>query len=164
MPTGLLQRIRTLFEGDESVRRVAADPVLSAELLLLFRMILADGTISAEELAVLRRICEESFGIEPDSVEAVIEYLNDFGYETTSANALSLFRDLDFERRKLLARHMAEIAKADHQLAENEVRLLRRTLDILGVDPADVVGPPRETHITEDAVGSDQQMAVEREA
>ena len=146
MAAGLLQRIRTLFEGDPNVRKVATDPVLSAELVLLFRMILADGEISAEELAMLRRICSDAFGISEEGVEAVIEYLNDFGYETTSANALSLFRDLDHERRRLLARHMAEIAKADHQLAESEVRLLRRTLDVLALQPADVVGHgPAET-------------------
>jgi uncharacterized tellurite resistance protein B-like protein len=50
-----------------------------------------------------------------------------------------MFQDLDIERRRELARHMAEIAKADSQLAENEVRLLRRTLDMLGVSPADAV-------------------------
>jgi uncharacterized tellurite resistance protein B-like protein len=36
---------------------------------------------------------------------------------------------------------MAEIAKADSELAEKEVRLLRRTLDILGISPVDVVKP-----------------------
>ena len=34
---------------------------------------------------------------------------------------------------------MAEIAKADNELAENEVRLLRRTLELLGISPVDVV-------------------------
>ncbi len=139
MAASLLTQIRNLFEGDPGVRKVADDPVLSAELLLLFRMILADGTVSESEMAVFRRICEESFGISGDSLDAVVEYLNDYGYETTGAQAVALFRDLDIERRKLLARHMAEIAKADHQLAENEVRLLRRTLDMLGISPVDVV-------------------------
>ncbi|SFT76967.1 TerB family tellurite resistance protein [Mesorhizobium sp. YR577] len=141
MAASLLTQIRNLFEGDPGVRKVADDPVLSAELLLLFRMILADGTVSESEMEVFRRICEESFGIGGDSLDAVVEYLNDYGYETTGAQAVALFRDLDIERRKLLARHMAEIAKADHQLAENEVRLLRRTLDMLGISPVDVVKP-----------------------
>jgi uncharacterized tellurite resistance protein B-like protein len=141
MAASLLTQIRNLFEGDPGVRKVADDPVLSAELLLLFRMILADGTVSESEMEVFRRICEESFGIGGDSLDAVVEYLNDYGYETTGAQAVALFRDLDIERRKLLARHMAEIAKADHQLAENEVRLLRRTLDMLVISPVDVVKP-----------------------
>lgn len=141
MARGLLAQIKGIFEGDPGVRKVADDPVLSAELLLLFRMILADGQISDSEMAAFRRICRDSFGIGEDSIEGVIEYLNDFGYETNGAQAIGMFRELDVERRKELARHMAEIAKADSQLAENEVRLLRRTLDLLGISPVDVVKP-----------------------
>nr|MDQ2704718.1 TerB family tellurite resistance protein [Pseudomonadota bacterium] len=90
---------------------------------------------------VFRRICADSFGIGAESIEGVVEYLNDFGYETNGAQAIGMFRELDVERRRLLARHMAEIAKADSQLAENEVRLLRRTLDLLGISPVDLVKP-----------------------
>ncbi|MBS3649372.1 TerB family tellurite resistance protein [Pseudaminobacter sp. 19-2017] len=138
---GLLARVVSLFEGDPGVRKVAGDPALSAELLLLFRMILADGEVSASELDTFRRICVDAFGISKDSLDEVIEFLNDFGYETSGAQALSIFRDADLERRKLLARHMAEIAKADRHLAEKEMRLLRRTLDLLHLAPSDVAGP-----------------------
>lgn len=133
MATGLLAQIRSLFEGDAGVRKVADDPVLSAELLLLFRMILADGVASESEMAAFRRICAEAFGISGESIDAVVEYLNDFGYETNGVQAIAMFQGLDVERRKLLARHMADIAKADAHLAENEVRLLRRTLELLGI-------------------------------
>lgn len=139
MSQGMLARIRSFFEGDPGVRRVADDPVLSAELLLLFRMILADGTASASELETLRRICRDSFGIPESSMEAVIEYLNEFGYETRGSQAVSMFEDMDEDRRRLLAGHMAEIARADKHLAENEVRLLRRTLEMLGLSPVDLV-------------------------
>ncbi|MCX8569218.1 TerB family tellurite resistance protein [Aminobacter sp. MET-1] len=141
MATGLLAQIRSLFEGDAGVRKVAEDPVLSAELLLLFRMILADGVASESEMAVFRRICAQSFGIAEGSIDAVIEYLNDFGYETNGSQAIAMFQDLDVERRKLLARHMADLAKADKHLAENEVKLLRRTMDLLDISPVDVVKP-----------------------
>lgn len=141
MAAGLIAQIKELFEGDPGVRKVADDPVLSAELLLLFRMILADGQVSESEMDVFRRICRESFGIGEDSIQGVVDYLNDFGYETSGTQAINLFRELDVERRKVLARHMAEIAKADRQLAENEVRLLRRTLDLLDISPVDVVKP-----------------------
>lgn len=145
MATGLLTQIRDLFEGDASVRKVADDPALTAELLLLFRMILADGTVSDSEMAVFQRICAEKFGVAGDSLDAVVEYLNDFGYETTGEQAIAIFAELDIERRKSLARHMADIAKADSQLAESEVRLLHRTLDMLGLSPADVVRPTNST-------------------
>ncbi|MER8826889.1 TerB family tellurite resistance protein [Mesorhizobium sp. M0938] len=141
MAFALLDQIRSIFDGDPGVRKVADDPVLSAELLMLFRMILADGTVSESEMAAFRRICREAFGIPEASIDSVIEYLNEFGYETNSSQAIAQFRDLDVERRKLLVRHMAEIAKADSQLAGTEMQLLRRTLDLLDIRPADVVRP-----------------------
>ena len=143
MASGLLAQLREIFEGDPGVRKVADDPVLSAELLLLFRMILADGQVSDSEMGVFRRICRDAFGIADDSFDGVVEYLNDFGYETSGAQAIEMFRELDVERRRTLARHMAEIAKADRQLAENEVRLLRRTLELLGISPVDLVKPEK---------------------
>ena len=59
MARGLLAQIREIFDGDPGVRKVADDPILSAELLLLFRMILADGQVSETEMAVFRRICAQ---------------------------------------------------------------------------------------------------------
>ena len=138
MLNSVLARVRMLIEGDPGIRKVADDPVLSAELLLLFRMILADGKVDDAEMTAFRRICREVFGIEEESLDGVIEYLNDFGYETSGAQAIGMFHELDIERRKLLARNMAEIAKADTQLAEQEIRLLKRTLQLLELDPSDV--------------------------
>ncbi|OQM77503.1 TerB family tellurite resistance protein [Manganibacter manganicus] len=139
MAIALLDQMLALFEGDPGVRKVADDPALSAELLMLFRMILADGTVSESEMDAFRRICLESFDIPETSIDDVIEYLNDFGYETDGVQAIAVFRDLSMDRRRLLARHMAEIARADRHLAENEVRLLRRTLEVLGISPVSAV-------------------------
>ncbi len=133
MAFAFLDHIRNMFEGDPGVRKVADDPVLSAELLMLFRMILADGSVSDSEMETFRRICRDAFAIPESSIDSVIEYLNESGYETTGAQAISLFRDLPLERRRVLASHMAEIAKADASLAENEIRLLRRTLEVLDI-------------------------------
>ncbi|MBX3597368.1 MAG: TerB family tellurite resistance protein [Rhizobiaceae bacterium] len=138
MPLNLLEQIRSVFEGDPGVRKVADDPVLTAELLLLFRMILADGVVTEGEMATLRRICRDSFGIPEESMDGVIEYLNDFGYETNGEQAIQMFLDLDLERRRALARHMAEIAKSDAQLAEGELKLMKRSLDLLRLEPADL--------------------------
>jgi uncharacterized tellurite resistance protein B-like protein len=139
MARGLIGQFVSLLDGDPGIRKVADDPILSAELLLLFRMILADGEVEEHEMATFRRICKESFGIGEESIDGVVEYLNDFGYETNGAQALAMFRGLRLERRQELARHMAEIAKADRQLAAQEIKLLRRILDTLGLDPVDVV-------------------------
>ncbi len=139
MANGLLTRIISLFEGDPGVRKVADDPILSAELLLLFRMILADGAVSEAEMTMFRRICQESFGIDEGSVDGVVEYLNEFGYETNGSQAVAMFRELDRDRRIELARHLADIAKADSTLADEEMRLLKRVLDMLELEPADLL-------------------------
>jgi uncharacterized tellurite resistance protein B-like protein len=138
MPHRLLGKLLSLFEGDPGVRKVADDPVLSAELLLLFRMILADGTVSESEMEAFRRICREAFGISEKSIDGVVDYLNEFGYETTGAQALAMFGGLDFDRRRLLARHMADIAKADAKLADTEIEMLKRTLTVLNVEAKDL--------------------------
>jgi uncharacterized tellurite resistance protein B-like protein len=134
MAEGIFARILSVFEGDPGVRKVADDPVLSAELLLLFRMILADGVVKESEMTAFRRICRDAFGIAETSLDGVVEYLNDFGYETSGAQAITLFRELPAERRAELARHMADIAKADRDLADQEVKLLKRTIEVLGIE------------------------------
>ncbi len=139
MAQGILERIRSVFEGpDAGVSRVAEDPVLSSELLLLFRVILADGVVEESEMEAFRRICRDAFGIPEESIDGVVEYLNDFGYETDGGQALDIFLDLPEERRRELARHMGEIAKADAKLAKGELRLIKRSLDILGLTPTDL--------------------------
>lgn len=139
MAAGLLGKVIDFFEGNAAVRRVANDPALTAELLLLFRMILADGTIERAELETFRRICREAFGITDDSFEDVMQYLHDFGYETSAMQAIAVFHGLKPERKQALVRHLIAIAKADDELDKDEVRLLKRTLDILNVDPRDAV-------------------------
>lgn len=138
MANGVMERLRGLFEDRSAVRRVADDPALTAELLLLFRMILADGRVDERELATFRRICAEAFNIGTDSLDEVIEYLHDFGYETSGPQALAMFQALPEERKRQLARHLADIARADAELHKQELKLLKRTMEILRMEPADL--------------------------
>ena len=128
MAEGILAKLRTLFEGDPGVRKVANDPALTAELLLLFRVVLADGEVKAEELSTLKTIAREAFGIGEGSFGEVVSYLHDFGYETSGAQAAELFASMPFERKEALIGHMTAIANADHDLDDREVGLIRRTI------------------------------------
>lgn len=134
MARGILGTIRAMLERERSVRMVANDPALTAELLLLFRVMLADGMVRGEELDVFKRICREAFGLEPDAMERVYQYLEDYAYDTSSEQMADVFAELDMDRRKSLLDHMIAIAEADHQIDENEMRLLQRTSDMLGFD------------------------------
>ena len=139
MSQGLLARLRELIQGNVAVRKVADDPALMAELLLLFRMVLADGAVHERELEAIRRIAAVNFGIEGDDLEQVLSHLQAFGYEITPVQAIAVFREFDMERRLTLARHMAELAKADEELNHYEVRLLARVVEMLDLDPKSVV-------------------------
>ncbi|WP_306120516.1 MULTISPECIES: TerB family tellurite resistance protein [unclassified Roseitalea] len=131
---GLLETIRGRLERERNVRLVASDPALTAELLLLFRVILADGQVRGEELDTFKRICRQAFGLEPEAMDGVYRYLQDFGYETSDLQSTDVFRDLPMERRKALLEHMIAVAQADHALDVREMRLLERTADALGFD------------------------------
>ena len=142
MVVEFLDRVRTLFEGDPAVKRVADDPALSAELMLLLRMVLADGEVDEAEMATFRHICAEAFGISGEGLRQVTEYLQDFGYEITTPKALELYATLPMDRRVALARHMAEIAKADQDFSAKEAELLKRTLSLLGITQNDIAANP----------------------
>lgn len=136
MAESILKSVREFFEGNPSVRKVAGDPALTAELLLLFRMILADGEVTDAEMATLRRICAESFGIGEDDIDEVTQYLHDFGYETTGRQAIEIFQEMERERRVELMKHMIDMARADAHLNQQEVKLVKRVAAMLDLAPS----------------------------
>lgn len=138
MPKTLLQRLREFVEGNASVRKVADDIQLTSELILLVRMMFADGELQEEEMDAFKRICRVSFDIPEADVPQVIQYLRDYGYETTAADAAAMFEELDADRKRTLLIHMLSIAKADNELHRDEAELIRRTAAMLGLDAGDI--------------------------
>lgn len=134
MTSGILEKLVAFFEGDPAVKKVARDPSITAELLLLFRVALADGKVEQSEMEMLKRIAKEAFGIEPDSFAEVVRYLHEFGYETSGKQAAEIFRAMPYERKKALVEHMEAIARSDHNLDEREAALIRRTIEKLNED------------------------------
>jgi len=134
MAGGIIDTIRSMLDRERNVRLVASDPALTAELLLLFRVILADGDVRGEELAMFKRICAEAFGLDPEAMDGVYQYLQDYAYETTDAQSSAVFLEMPLERRKALLDHMIAIAESDHAVDDKELRLIERTADMLGFD------------------------------
>jgi len=131
---GLLDTIKSMLERDKTVRLVANDPALTAELLLLFRMILADGEVRSEELLKFKSICRSAFGLNPDVMSEVYKYLEDFGYEMTAEQTADIFKELPADRRRDLLDRMIQIAESDDRLDARELALLGKTADMLGFD------------------------------
>ncbi len=138
MSNGFLGKIKDMIAREKAVRMVADDPVLTAELILLFRVVLADGEVSEKELAMFKEICASAFGIPAEAVEGVGEYLGDISYETTSQQAASVFADMGAERKQLLVEHMLQIAGADHRTSSKELDLIRAVASKLGFEVAPI--------------------------
>lgn len=134
----VLNQIKDWLEKDKSVKRVAKDLQLTSELILLVRMMFADGELKPEELQNFKRICHIAFDIPEEEVGKVIKYLQEFGYETTVDDAANMFRELDEDRKKSLLLHLLSIAKSDNELHAEEVQMLKKTAEILGIGPEDL--------------------------
>lgn len=138
MANKFLDRIRGYFDQDKTVRMVADDVQLTAELMLLIRMMFADGRLAKRELENFKRICKTAFNIPEEDVVDVINYLNETGYETTGEEAAAMFQELDIERRRGLLLHMLSIARSDEDLSTDEIGLLRSTAKTLGMTADDL--------------------------
>ncbi len=138
MANKFLDRIREYFERDKTVRMVADDVQLTAELMLLIRMMFADGRLAKRELLNFKRICQTAFNIPEEDVIDVIAFLKETGYETTAEEAAAMFKELDVERRRGLLLHMLSIARSDEDLHTDEIGLLRSTAKTLGMTAEDL--------------------------
>ncbi len=138
MALAIVDSIKAFLDADKSVRRVADDVELTAELILLVRMMFADGELKPAEMANFKRICATAFAIPEEDVPSVLNYLKDFGYSTTAAEAAAMFEELDIERKRALLVHMYSIAKSDEELHPDEAGLIRHTAEILGLKAEDL--------------------------
>ncbi|QKV17399.1 TerB family tellurite resistance protein [Oricola thermophila] len=129
-----LDALKSRLENERMARIVADDPAMTAELLLLFRVILADGAVEQSELDTFKRICRDGFGLDPDAMEGVYRYLQDFAYETSAEQAAAVFKNFPQERRQALLDHMIAIVQADKEIDIREERFLTRVADMLGFD------------------------------
>ncbi|MEM7289163.1 MAG: TerB family tellurite resistance protein [Pseudomonadota bacterium] len=134
----LIENIKGWIEKDNSVKRVAEDLQLTSELILLVRMMFADGLMKPEELKNFKKICKIAFNIPEKDVPDVIKYLQDFGYETTASDAAAMFSSLDDDRKRSLLLHLLSIAKSDNELHEDEVGMLKKVADLLGLSAEDI--------------------------
>lgn len=133
----VVDQIKSWLEQDKSVRRVAEDIQLTSELILLVRMIFADGELKPQELHDFKQICKIAFDIPEEDVPEVLKYLQEFGYETTVDDAATMFQTMDKDRKKALMVHLLSIAKSDDEVHVHEADLIRRTATLLGVTAED---------------------------
>ncbi len=128
----ILDSIGNMLKSKSSVQMVADDPHLTSEIMLLVRMMFIDGDLAGPEMELFKQYCISVFGIPEEDVADVIEYLRDYGYETTGEQAAAVFRDMPGERRAEILGHLITMARADNVLHEQELDLIRRVSRVLG--------------------------------
>ena len=138
MSESIFERITAFLSKKSAVQRVAEDPALASELLLLLHVVFADGDRHPAEIAAFRDIVSENFGISAEELPEVTEYLKDFGYETTTKQAASMLAEMAPERRASLLRDLMRIARADNHVDQSETAMIKRIADILGVTSEDI--------------------------
>ena len=132
--TGLLAQLRQLISGKSSVEKVADDPALMAELVLLVRMSFADREIKPAEAAAFKNICSRALGLNADDAADIVRFIDDFGYETTNEQAAHMLAGLSEPRRREIMDHMATIARSDGTVSEEERVLFHETARQLGLE------------------------------
>ncbi len=140
----LLDKLRSLIGKSDTVRRVAEDEYLTAELVLLVRMMFADGEMTGDEVEQFKEICATRCDIPENDLPAVVAYLKDFTYEITVENAAGMFADMDEERKRTILRRMVRMAHSDNELDPKESLMIQRTADILGLTMMDAFAPKPE--------------------
>ncbi|PWL17698.1 hypothetical protein DKP76_07945 [Falsochrobactrum shanghaiense] len=133
MSESIFERITTFLSKKSAVQRVADDPALAAELLLLLHVVFADGDRHPAEIATFKQIIFENFGIAPDEIPEVAEYLKDFAYETTTKQAANMLAEMAPERRLSLLSNLMKIACADNRIDQTETAMIQRIAEVLGV-------------------------------
>ena len=138
MAETFLEKFSRFMGSNPSLGKVADDLQLTSELILLVRMIFADGELKPEELDAFKRICASAFNLNEEDIPGVLQYLKDFGYETTAWDAAAMFADHDPERKKALLLHLLRIAKSGGHLDKSEAELIRKTAGALGLSAEDI--------------------------
>lgn len=130
---GYIAKLSDMIDRHTSVERVAGDPALMAELVLLVRMSFADRKVDPEEADAFRAICTRVLGLDGDELGEIMRFVDEFGYETTEEQAAGMLAELPEERRRAIMEHLAVMARADGSVDARERALFDRTARRLGL-------------------------------
>lgn len=128
--SGVVEALRTVFEGDPALRRKVAFSI--AMIALSAKMAKADGIVTQDEVRAFQQIFEVPAG-EVRNVARLYDLAKGdiAGFETYAARMASLFKD-EGEEGVLedILDGLFHIAKADGYVHDREVGFLRRTAEI----------------------------------
>lgn len=150
MSETIFERISAYLSKKTAVQRLSEDPALVSELLLLVRLVFADGQKHQAEMNALLHIMQHDFDIKPEELPEIADYLKTFAYETSSTQAAALFNELAPERRQSLIGHLITIAQADNEIHPAESALIARVIEQLNVTPEELFARRQNNEQVED--------------
>lgn len=133
MSENLFDRIYAFLSKKSAVQRVADDPAMASELLLLMHVVFADGGQHPAEITAFKNIAFANFGISAEELPEVTEYLKDYAYETNTRQAAAMFAEMAPERRVALLSDLMTVACSDNDFDEAEAALIERVAQVLNV-------------------------------
>lgn len=140
----LLDRMVQAVSGKQpwppALQRLSEDQVALAKVMVMFRVVLADGVVRPTQLAAFTQLCAQRFGIEPRDIQQLHALLESPVGRDSEAEASALIRQLDSAARTALLDDMIHIARANSEPDAGEDKLIRRTADLLGLEPGSAPG------------------------
>lgn len=127
--------------GNAAVEKVDHDPALVAELLVLLRFMLGDEQPQARAVRAIQRIAAATSGADESEAAALAHEADMTAASMSLGQIIVGFRAADRLRRIRLAQLVAQSARQDPELIRYESTLMRRTLDILDLNEADIAQP-----------------------
>ncbi|MEM7302999.1 MAG: TerB family tellurite resistance protein [Pseudomonadota bacterium] len=136
---GILDRVREFVGNQSAVKRVADDEILIAEIILLIRLLFADGVLKPAETRYFQQLCVAAFNIPEDEFAEVMQFVRNFGYETSAEQAAAVFEEMPLLHKRRILVRMLSVAKADNELHQTELDMIRRTASLLGVSAEELL-------------------------
>ncbi|WP_151986324.1 TerB family tellurite resistance protein [Rhizobium sp. EC-SD404] len=95
---------------NQLARRLDPKPQIVAQMLLLFRTILADGIVREKEMKVFSDICGRQFGVLAEEMMALHSYLERWQRRVDAEAHIASLSQLPMDQRRRLVDLMVEIA------------------------------------------------------
>lgn len=117
-------------------RRLDPDPAAVAQILLLFRMVLADGMLREPKMRAFEAICRWSFGIAPYEMAPLHSYLERHQREGDREKRMAVLRGLPLADRLRLVGFMEQIAAScggGSSPPQPDMQFIRQAAIALGV-------------------------------
>ena len=116
---------------DEELRLVAA--------AMLFRAVYVDGKADAAEVAMVRRILEEEFGLDEDATSALLDEAEKNAIEAGDLYGWTRKVNTDYshDEKLYLMEKLWQVVLADDHVDDMESAMMRRIAGLIYIDDAD---------------------------